>query len=81
MTRGSERRNRTPEDRPVNVGLICRSGPGSPAVAPEVAERIVARRATGEPVSSIAGALHLTLAEVRRVIGDAEQIERVEVAP
>ena len=37
-------------------------------VAPEVAERIVARRAVGDPLSAITGSLHMTPGEVRSVL-------------
>jgi len=48
-------------------------GCGWPVVAPEVAARILAWRATGQPVSDIARDLHLTPAEVFQVFRAADR--------
>ncbi|MBI1759239.1 MAG: hypothetical protein HYR62_08450 [Actinobacteria bacterium] len=46
--------------------------PGRVVIAPEVAERIVARHTTGESVFVIAYGLHMTPREVRAVLLPAE---------
>src|SRR5262249_38266934 len=49
-------------------------------VAPEVAARITAGHATGQCVTDISRALHLTLAEVRSVLRQAERTEPAGIA-
>lgn len=48
-------------------------------VAPEVAERILARQATGQQVSQIGRDLQLTPAEIRSVLRAAEPTVPVDV--
>lgn len=44
-----------------------------PVVAPEVAKRIVARRAAGEHITDISRDLHMTAVEVLNVLRAAER--------
>ena len=58
-----------PNVRPGSVSRRCRAM----VVAPEVAARVVARRAAGELPAEIARELHLTPLEVGDVLRAAEQ--------
>ena len=60
----------------IQLGKDARRGP---VVAPEVAERIVARCAAGGSVSEITGSLHMTPGEVRAVLR-AGRVAAPEVA-
>jgi predicted transcriptional regulator len=52
-----------------------------PTAAPEVTAQIVARQQAGQSVADIGRALHMTPAEVRDVLREAQPTQPVEVAP
>ena len=79
---GGDRASRT-TDAATSTVVPLRRRP-SPVVASEVAERIVACRAAGAPLSVITGSLHMTPGEVRSVLrvraGEAPELAAPIVA-